>query len=215
MLIVLQNSNAQSLHTVYVKGAMKDAMWKGEIYGKIAIDTISGQEHLYGIGPVENISGEILVLHGKAYSSRVISKTKMKVEEGNELKAPFFVYAIVQEWEEIELPANVRAQSDLENFLHQLKINQPFAFRIEGFVDTANIHVVNLPAGKKVSSPDEAHEGKTSFDVFNKLSEIIGFFSTKHQGIFTHHDSYLHMHFAAAGYRRTGRCDREGHCTAL
>ena len=203
----MHHIDAQTQHTVIVKGAMKDAMWKGEIEGKIAIDTITDQENLFGIGPIEFISGEIMVVNGKIYSSRVVSKNEMKVLEGEELKAPFFVYANVPEWEEIEFPGELRTMSELENFLVELKTDQPFAFRIEGFMDTAIIHVVNLPAGKKISSPEEAHEGKTTFEVIAKPFNIVGFFSTKHQGIFTHHNSFLHMHLITLDREMMGHVD--------
>jgi len=66
---------------VLVTGAMRDAMWKGEIFGKINLDTISDKTNLYGVGPVEYLAGELLIADGRCYRSMVVSATEMKVEE--------------------------------------------------------------------------------------------------------------------------------------
>ena len=73
-------------------------------------------------------------------------------------------------------------------------ITQPFAFRLIGNIKTANIHIVNLPADTKVSSPEDAHQGQTNYQINNKEVEIIGFFSKQHRAIFTHNDTFIHTH---------------------
>lgn len=80
-------------------------------------------------------------------------------------------------------------------------------FKLSGIVDLATIHIVNLPKGSKVSSPDEAHKGQKNYKVKNEQSEIIGFFSTEHKAIFTHHDTFLHMHLITADRQKMGHLD--------
>ena len=59
-------SNAQrTTNTVKVVGQMKDVMWKGQLYGNINLDTIANKTNLYGLGPVEYLAGEILIIDGK------------------------------------------------------------------------------------------------------------------------------------------------------
>lgn len=135
-----------------VIGEMKNVMWKGELAGTINLDTISSKDHLYGMGPVEYLRGEILVMDGKAYKSTVLSDSTMQVEETYDLKAPFFGYANIVKWEEAPLPDTVRTVLQLEAFLDELTQSRPrpFMFRLEGKVETATIHIVNLPEGSKV-----------------------------------------------------------------
>src|SRR5690606_34527159 len=90
--------------TVQVVGAMRNVMRKGELQGTIALDTISNKKYLYGLGPVEYLTGELLVIDGKSYTSTVVSETEMLVEETFDVKAPFFVYANVANWKEQQLP---------------------------------------------------------------------------------------------------------------
>jgi acetolactate decarboxylase len=197
LLFTVKIVSSQSLdNTVKVVGAMKNVMRKGQLFGTIALDTIANRQHLYGLGPVEFLTGELLIVDGKAYQSSVISEKEMKVEENFKVKAPFFVYATINDWKEQILPNSVKSLIKLENYLDILTkdTNQPFAFRLSGIVKSANIHIVNLPAGTKVSSPEDAHQGQTNYQLTNKEVEIIGFFSKQHQAIFTHHDTFIHTH---------------------
>jgi acetolactate decarboxylase len=66
---------------------------------------------------------------------------------------------------------------------------------------------VNLPKGSKVSSPNEAHNGQKNYELINEPSEIIGFFSTNHKAVFTHHDTYLHMHLMTTNLQKMGHLD--------
>ena len=70
----MQNSN------VNVVGAMKDVMWKGELAGKIKLDTIKNKKNLYGIGPEEFLTGELLIVDGKSFISKVETDSTMKVK---------------------------------------------------------------------------------------------------------------------------------------
>lgn len=67
-----------------------------------------------------------------------------------------------------------------------------------GTVASAVIHIQNLPLGTKVSSPEEAHQGQRNYLIEEESVEVVGFFSTKHQGVFTHHNSFVHMHLINA-----------------
>ena len=64
-----------------------------------------------------------------------------------------------------------------------------------------------MPKGTRVSSPDEAHQGQTNYEIANEEAEIIGFFSKEHQGIFTHHDSFLHVHLITKDETKMGHLD--------
>ncbi|MBB6609453.1 acetolactate decarboxylase [Pontibacter sp. Tf4] len=188
---------------------MRNVMWKGELQGTIALDTIADKEHLYGLGPVEYLAGELLVVDGKSYKSTVISETEMRVEETFDVKAPFFVYVNVPNWKEQQLPDSIQTISQLEAFLDQTtkQAKRPFAFRLEATVDSAQIHIVNLPKGTQVSSPDEAHQGQVNYSLQNQDVEIVGFFSTGHKAIFTHHDTFLHMHLITKNKKQMGHLD--------
>ena len=185
-------------------------MWEGMLSGTISLDTISNKKNVYGLGPVEYLSGEILIMDGKSYVSTVTSDTTMKVEETFHVKAPFFGYTTVLKWSEQALPDSIQTMLQLEQFLHIAtpKSPRPFFFKLTGTVEQATIHVMNFPKGTKVSSPEEAHQGQVNFEIKNEQSDLVGFFSTAHQSIFTHHDTYIHVHLITADRQKMGHLDK-------
>lgn len=209
LLLVCCISKAQTSSKVKIVGEMKNVMWQGQLYGNINLDTIANKEHLYGLGPVEYLSGELMIFDGIAYKASVLTPTKMKVEETYNSKAPFFAYVNIEKWKEQSFPDSIQTISQLEIYLDKITKTtiRPFMFKLNGTVETAKIHVVNLPKGSKVSSPDEAHKGKTFFELENQQVDILGFFSTEHKAIFTHHDTYLHMHLLTIDKSKMGHLD--------
>lgn len=210
LVLIYYPSSAQlKTNTVNIVGAMRNVMWKGQLNGTINLDTISNKRNLYGLGPVEYLAGEVLILDGKAFKSTVVSDTSMNVQETYKIKAPFFGYANVVGWTEQSLPDSILTIPQLERYLDKIteKSPRPFMFTLSGVVDQAKIHIVNLPKGVKVSSPAEAHQGQKQYELKDVQSEIVGFFSTDHKTIFTHHDTYLHMHLITADRRRMGHLD--------
>jgi acetolactate decarboxylase len=124
------------------------------------------------------------------------------------MQAPFFGYTHVAQWRQQPLPDSVQSIAQLEAWLLTIAgSNQTFAFRLKGKVQAATIHVVNLPAGTTVSSPDDAHQGQRRFRLQNLEAEVLGFFSTRHQAVFMHHDSFLHMHLISADKKWMGHVD--------
>lgn len=191
---------------VKLAGAMRNVMWKGELQGVISLDTLN--ENIYGLGPVEYLKGELMLVNGEIFRSQIVNSKEILVDLPVSEKAPFFVYAKVKAWKEYDLPENVHNMKDLE--IHLLKISsldQPFVFMIKGLIDSARIHIMNLPGGSKISSPEDAHKARIEFDLKNESADILGFFSTKHQGLFTHHDSYLHMHLLSGNKQTMGHID--------
>ena len=212
-VVILLHSNlifAQSkFPDVTIVGAMKNVMWKGQLYGTINLDTIANKQHLYGIGPIEYLRGELMILDGRSFKSTVVNDSSMKVEETYNSRAPFFGYTNISKWEEHTLPDSINTLEHLQNYLNKITggFKRPFMFKMSGKVDEADIHVVNLPEGSKVSSPNEAHVGQKDFKVINKAVDIVGFFSTEHQTIFTHHDTFLHLHLITQDHSLMGHVD--------
>src|SRR5690606_2382424 len=108
----------------------------------------------------------------------------------------FFAYTHISQWREQALPDSVQTIPQLEQYLDKLTQSaiRPFMFKLSGMVEEALIHVVNLQEGSSVSSPEEAHQGQVDYKISHKQADILGFFSTEHKTVFTHHDTYLHMH---------------------
>lgn len=194
---------------VEVVSAMRNVMWKGELGSNIQLDSISNKKGLYGIGPVSYLQGELLINDGSSYVSTVVTDSAMKVTKTYKVGAPFFVYTHVKEWQQVDVPASLKNIKQLETFIsNQVKdMKKPLAFKLAGHVASAHIHIQNLPDGAVVSSPQEAHQGQVNYKLYDEAVEIVGFYSTEHKGIFTHHDSFVHMHLITQDELQMGHLD--------
>jgi len=204
-----KDSAEQSNSQVTIVGQMKEVMWKGQLHGKISLDTIANKRNIYGMGPLAYLRGELLLMDGTVYLSEVVDDTSMRVTENKLVQAPFFAYATMTNFTESKLPDSVQTIGQLEEYINlytQLR-ERPFMFKLIGMVDSATIHIVNLPKGAKVSSPDEAHKGQVNYSLLNEEVEILGFFSTEHKAIFTHHDTFLHLHLITRKRDKMGHLD--------
>jgi len=194
---------------IRIVGEMRHVMREGKLDGVIRLDTLSERDHLYGLGPLAYLKGEIMIIDGVPYRSVVQPDSSMVVDTSFVMDAPFFGYANIEHWTETSLPDSVRTLSELERYLNETTKDRqrPFFFRLVGTVADATIHVVNLPDGSTVSSPDEAHVGQVDYQISNTTAELLGFFSTEHKAIFTHHDTYLHIHLITVDRSLMGHVD--------
>lgn len=194
---------------VRLVGEMKNIMWKGQLQGNIYLDSIANKNLLNGLGPLDSLSGEILILDGKSYISRVLTDSTMEVKENFDARAPFFAYAPITAWTTEDLPDSVQNLQQLEHFLgvRSQASQNPFLFKVSGIIEDATIHVVNLPSGTKVSSPEEAHLGRTFYSLKNEPVDLVGFYSKNHKTIFTHHDTFIHIHLINSKRDKMGHLD--------
>lgn len=194
---------------IRISGAMRNVMMKGQLEATINLDTIKNKQHLYGLGPLEFLQGEILIKDGMAFKATVNADSSIRVEKEYNLRAPFFVYATIDHWQEYSLPDSVHTINQLDQYLNAISESKvrPFAFKLVGKIDEATIHLVNLPKDTKVKSSADAHRGKVSFKLKEEYVEMIGFFSTEHKGVFTHHDSNMHIHLITEDESKMGHLD--------
>lgn len=193
-------------NTVQVIGALKNVMQKGELQGRLHLDTIANRDGLYGLGPEAFLTGELLIYDGKSYVSRIQPDSSLVVSSSYEVSAPFFVYINVDDWEIHDVPSGVSSIKELEQHLEKQvsEVEHAFAFKLSGIAKQAVFHVQNLPKGIEVSSPEETHQGQMNYELIDEEVEILGFFSKEHKGVFTHHDSYVHMHMITEDKTKMG-----------
>jgi acetolactate decarboxylase len=207
MLFVSCN-NFRNSSSIKVVGQMRDVMWKGELAGKISTDSLS-DPNAYGLGPIEYLSGEVLLFEGQTFISKVIDSAIHRVTPVSAVKAPFFVYAKESHLKSLSvepLELSLKSTEELIDTLY-FDYDKPLLVRIDGVFQEVTLHSVNLPVGSSVSSPDQAHKGLTQYSYKNINGSIIGFFSRKHKAIFTHHDSFFHAHFISDNRKIMGHVD--------
>jgi acetolactate decarboxylase len=176
-------------------GAMRNTMFNGQLAGLIDLDTVA-KPGIYGIGPLEYLRGEVLVLDGTVFVSTAAKEGTMTVDQRPAAQAPFFVHQRVTEWASVELPDSVIDLPMLDAFLTALfaGTGQPFAFKLSGTFASIDVHIVDVPMGSEVKGPDDAHRHNKDYRAEGRTMDLVGFFSTKHKAVFTHHSTNIHVH---------------------
>lgn len=208
MLEVAQISFCQPV--VKHAGAMRN-MGAQNFKANISIDTLT-RKGLFGIGPYGTMQGEITVWNGRPLIAQVQADGSASVSQRWQTQAPFFVYANVNEWQKHEVMVRINSLADVQVAIENLikekgySLFNPFPFRIETKVDELTTHVVT-PRSSEVPG---YMAGKNQFSyVYQNISgELIGFYSQQHQGIFTHKDSYIHVHFVSDDMTIMGHVDK-------
>jgi acetolactate decarboxylase len=199
-------------YTVSSKGAMRTMFEPNGTTGKIRIKPLLAKPHLYALGPLDKLAGEIIVWDGKLRVSKVNGDV-VQTTSPPDAKAIFLVWTYVSRWREINIPDDVRTYKQLELFVAQKAVeagvnsNKPFPLLLKGKVETATFHVVNYtPDGTPLTR--EAHDAsKAQFPVENETVNVLGFYSTKHKDIWTHHTTNLHLHLMTADGEKMGHLD--------
>jgi len=99
VLVVSQvscKSNKDELVTVevYNSGALRTIM-SGDISSTISLDSLQSKEHLFALGAVENLKGEIQIHDGNPSNSSVVND-RIKIIDTYNLNASLLVYSEVK-----------------------------------------------------------------------------------------------------------------------
>jgi acetolactate decarboxylase len=193
-------------------GGMRDAIMMGRREATLDLRTLKEQSHLYGVGPIDGLSGEVTISDSRPSLARVGPDHRVHVTENYEAGVPFFVWAEVPTWRDVPIPDRVRTYDDLELFVgtvgKEATLIQAFPFVITGRPRLIDFHIVDArpdtPAGmaahQKIQIPFQAND---------RDALLIGFWSDKHHGIFTPIGSNVHIHF------QTSNNDVSGHVQGL
>lgn len=188
---------AQNTPKVFTKGAMKDMGTSYDL--KIWLDTLTDKSNLYGMGPYDRMKGEIMVVNGKPFFASAFVEGKAVVSQSWDIRSPFFVYSNVKDWEEFDLTGPINSVEEIQKKVATIAknkgydLNEPFAFRVVGQFDKMSTHIVT-PRNPEV----EGYRKNVNSQIFtldNSTGELLGFYSEKHQGIFTGSKSFVHVHF--------------------
>ena len=206
-----QYANKKGIVTeVKYSGALRTIM-SGNIQAVISLDSLSNKKHLYALGAVDNLKGEIQIFDGKPRNSFVVDSS-LQIKDSYKLKAALLVYAEVEEWDLLQI-SNIKTKSDLEEKIFEtakrkgISIEKPFPFLLEGNVSSLDWHVINWKEDDTIHSHKKHTESGLNGTLRNTEVEIVGFYSTKHKAVFTHHTTNMHMHFKTDDNSVAGHVD--------
>ena len=184
-------------------GALSNVMKKNDLSAYISLDSLSNKPHLYAVGALEGLKGEIIISNSKP----IIAKVDKEDEENDYIidntyhhKAAFLVYAQVEHWEQVEIPVEIKTRYDLERFIKKqakgrgIPEKEAFPFLIEGLISSFSWHIVDWDETDSVHTHEKHIKSGLYHGKVEEMVQLIGFYSPKHHGVFTHHSSNMHLH---------------------
>ncbi|MCB0761466.1 MAG: acetolactate decarboxylase [Flavobacteriales bacterium] len=197
---------------VKYQGALKNIMHKGDLSAKANILDLQSMPHVYALGAVENLKGEVLILDGMPMISSE-NDGELDISRSFDHRATLLVYASVEQWNEVPVNQPLNSYEDLEEFVGQMAeqsgidVDQPFPFMIKGMVSKLNWHVINWPEGDTEHSHEKHITSGLHGSFADREVEILGFYSNSHHAIFTHHTTNMHMHVLTNDGQIAGHID--------
>jgi putative intracellular protease/amidase len=195
---------AQELVEVKTIGELKQ-LATSQLNGKVPLKSLLQNKPLYGLGMPTGLDAELLVLANKphvgGFRNMAYQYPISNSASADNPNISFMVYSYVDKWQSFILPDDVQTYEKLESYLpqlaqkHGLNIEKPIPFLIAGDADFLNWFVVN-GYGNKNPSPQASFMRGRFLGGSNDVSfEGLGFYSTKHQGVFTSAKNNMHIHF--------------------
>lgn len=197
---------------VEYQGALREIMHKGDLSARIFLSELESRPYLYALGSAENLKGEIQIFEGKAWNTSVVNG-EIVFDHSFSAGASLLVYAQVEKWREFSIPDSVDSAAAFEVYLEEkaraegLNTDLPFPFLIKGNPRSVHWHIIDWKEGDMEHSHEKHKNSGKNGQLENTPMEILGFFSRKHQTVFTHHSTYIHLHFKTLDNSLAGHID--------
>jgi len=192
---------------------MFSVMMKGDIASKVSLADLAGRPHLYAVGALEGLMGEITIIDGAPSIARVREK-KPSIERKMSGGAALLIYASVPAWRERAIPADVTDEKKLEPFIGKavkdagLDNVGAVPFRVKGRALKAGYHIIDLDTRAQARAKgDKIQSALIPFELANAPVEIVGFWADHGAGIISHNPSLTHMHVVTVDGARSGHLD--------
>jgi len=192
-------------------GAQRDVL-AGDVEGKVELSSLPSLTHLYALGPRAGVTGEITVFDGEPCIARVVNG-RIEVEARADQAACFLVYDEVPAWEETILTRPIEGEDALTaavlDAAHAARIDveQPLVFLLRAPAASVTFHVLDK-RDRLPHTPALHEQAKVRFSVERQGAEVLGFYSSRHRGIFTPRESNLHMHLRTLDRRASGHVEQ-------
>jgi alpha-acetolactate decarboxylase len=177
-------------------------MRDGQTQANVQLESLLPDGQLYALGALERLEGEVTVIGGRASLSRCEADGSIRTQTGSAVHAgaALLVTARVSEWRSVRLTADV-ADGELADRIAELArtegvdTHRAFVFLIRGELADLSAHVVDgrhLPGGPSTHEQHQQAGQRIERPVARGV--LLGFYSTRDEGVFTHHGERLHMH---------------------
>jgi acetolactate decarboxylase len=183
----------------------------GDLRGHVALATLADTPHLYGLGPLEGLRGEVSIFGSEPSIARIELDAVVTAASWSE-RACFLVWAQVESWSERSMQTG---RADLDEVARDvialaretgLDPARPFPFRVRGTAAPATFHILDKRDGLP-HNPERHEQAKVRRTLRTAPVELIGFYSRQHRGVFTPRECDVHVHLRTEDGRISGHLE--------
>ena len=187
--------------TVQQWGTLREVMHGEVMDGQVRLSDVTDKPHVFGIGALDKLQGEILIADNVAWVARVRDGKHIEVRQSDTTdSAVLLAVAQVPRWTEVTVDQDVFAdQFDdfIEKAMRQAGLDklETVPFMIEGKFSSLDLHVLNgqCPfAEVKVEIEGAGPPHRTTLNDVTGL--LVGFYAENGAGRITHHSTRIHVH---------------------
>jgi hypothetical protein len=201
---------------VTTSGTFRALVHEGDVSEKVKLARVVERPHAYAVGALTSLAGEVTIVDGKvwlAYPGRPGQKGRVERSAGSNAGAALLVATHVSRWRPVMLERAAgpnELDATVERLARRVGLtgDHPFPFVIEGDLRELEWHVVDGSKGTGASGSHEEH-----MKLMDKASAkrargtLVGFFSKRHHGVFTHMGSNTHVHVVLPELNASGHLD--------
>ncbi len=201
-----------SSQEVYTAGMARSVMTGSDLSAHVKLDTLLMKPHLYGLGPAENLQGEVTVIDGNPYVS-ALRGDSVYTEIDEYVRLPFFAYAYVAQWDSLRIETSIADKSQFQFLVDSLArmrgmdMDSAFPFRLKATWNQVDYHIIMRDTTEAQHSHEAHNKAKVNFSESNFDADLLGFFSRHHEGVFTHKGEYIHIHLLSADRKISAHLD--------
>ncbi len=210
--ICILSCNSQKSYNAVTVGEMENLIKKGDMSTHISLQDLASKSDIYAIGSATNLKGFIVIEDGRPYTSFVHGNS-VSIDSSWNTEATLLVYAQVEEWKEISLPAAVLNWKQLENFVmtsaknENINANEPFPFLLKGTAQKINWRVSDWKENDKEVTNKKVKNSGLKGEASNVHTTILGFYCTKQYRVLAEHNTKMHLHFVSNDKTVSGHVD--------
>jgi len=191
-----------------VWGSLRGMMQQGITDAGITLQDAMSGSHMWGLGAVQDLNGEITVMDSIVFLAHPISGQEAAVYQSSpsaDTRVALLVLAEVEAWNSYPIDRDINSQAHLEAWVaakaEQIgwSAQRVLPFRVIGKTSHLQLHVID---GERLEDAGNSHQDHLATAIErvwkNTETELFGFRSLHHKTVFTHHDTTIHVHGVTA-----------------
>jgi acetolactate decarboxylase len=196
---------------VQVWGNLREMMREGRTEARVAIASALATPHLYAVGAVAGMRGEITVIDGAVWLALGARDAGRATVGAADESAALLVASHVAHWSRVTLAEDIpfaKLDQQIEALAAAagIDVDKPFPFLVEGPLADAHWHVLVGPPS--AAAPHDHAGNAVTGDQVAITGTLVGFFSKHHHGAFTHMGQNIHAHLVSPSLALAAHVDQ-------